>query len=204
MENTIEIKSIDYRYALGKKSDKEIMYFLGINPSNATLRGGEVEKISLDDNVKVINNGKLADDPTIKLVQMIAENNNKSWVMLNIYPERAYNIKYLPVNFDKSAHNKNLEYIKNIVVEKSEMVAIWGDNITERNYFLYCLKDIINILEGKQIIWKCIAETKINHNPVHPISFHYKRQLDELKKLSCPLKDFDINEYINKKFPQNG
>jgi len=197
METTIEIKSIDYRYALGLKSDKKTMYFLGINPSNATLKGGNVEELSFENSVKVINNGKLVDDPTIKLVSMIAEQNNCSWVMLNIYPERTYNIKYLPETYDKSAHDKNLENIKKIVVNNSQIVAIWGDNITKRNYLFNCLKDIVNILEGKHLIWKCIDVTKNNHNPVHPVSYHYKREINVLEKLSNQLKDFDIKKYLN-------
>ena len=207
---TIEIKSSEikpveksYRYVLGEYNGGETMYFIGINPSRATLKDGDLKNDLLENNIQTSINGKVEDDPTIELIRSIANENESSWVMLNIYPERASKVECLPNCHDISVHMQNIDRIKNVVMNNSLIVAMWGDSIEKRNYFINCLQDIVNELKDKNIKWKYIEKTD-KDNPIHPLYYKHKgkKGLEELKKHSSVLKDFSVEEYLNKKVTQ--
>jgi hypothetical protein len=137
-----------YRYALGTKGNNTL-YCFGINPSTATP-----EKY----------------DPTVTRVRNTA---NKfgfdSFVMLNLYPQRATD----PINLDKQLnlkeHRENLNIIADIVEDNSTVWAAWGDLIQYKRYLGWCLNQIRYILSIKNPRWVRMGELTKNGNPRHPL-----------------------------------
>jgi hypothetical protein len=163
----IYIKSNDnlYRYALGMKNRNPAIFF-GINPSTATS-----EKY---------------DKTIIKIDAIAKENNYDSWIMLNVYPQRATDPNNLDKIFNEVIHKENVRIIKNIIKNNYSIIAAWGNLIKKRHYFIECLKDIVNALNKKQIKWYSIGTLSKEGNPKHPLYL----------KTNEALRIFDIKCYI--------
>jgi hypothetical protein len=136
------------RYSLGIKGDNPLIC-IGLNPSTACP-----------------NNY----DNTIRRLIGIVENNEDydSWIMLNIYPQRATDPDNLDRELNKKIHNKNLEVIERYINDNSRILCSWGDLINERVYLRNCLIDIYNILNQKQNVrYFHIGELTREGNPRH-------------------------------------
>jgi len=156
------------RYVLGIKGKNSLIFF-GINPSTAEP-------------------GK--PDMTIKKIEKLAKKNNyDSWIMLNIYPQRATNPKDLDENINEDIHKENIKVIQSIINENSTIVAAWGDSITKRPYLFNCLVDIVNAISNKNLTWYSIGKLSMKKNPKHPLFLLFDTKLEL----------FDIGEYINRK-----
>ena len=93
--NTLDNKA---RFVLGKKGKKTFLC-IGTNPSTATP-------------------SKL--DNTLKTVKRFSKDlEYDSWIMLNIYPQRATNPNNLDQKINNNYHKENLKYIAKILKNKS-------------------------------------------------------------------------------------
>mgnify|MGYP006273110787 CR=1 FL=1 len=155
------------RYVLGIKGKNPLICF-GINPSTA-------EPGNLDN--------------TVKSVERLAINNgHDSWIMLNLYPQRATHPANIHERLHKKLHTANLEAIMRLIqqFEKVNLWAAWGTLIWHRPYFRQCLTDIYQITENYNHQWLSMGElTKAGH-PRHPLY---------LKATSKP-QPFDMPAYI--------
>jgi serine/threonine protein phosphatase 1 len=166
----------EYRYILGRSP----LLFLCVNPNVAKPK---------------------EPDPTISFI----ESNFDSWIMLNIYPQRAPTVSKLASEseFNKEKHNKNIKVIIEAIEKYCDsniirIVAAWGNSIDERNYLLSCLDEIvkkINTIKKKQIEWYRIGDFTKKGNPRHPQNY-LQRGETNIKDI---LIGFDINDYISKK-----
>lgn len=169
-EEIIYKKNIDNtaRFALGEIKDNPIICF-GVNPSTAT---------------------DLVFDRTINKIRSFAKIYGfDSWLMLNLYAQRATNPDDLHEQINEDLHTTHLEIIKNILLQYDNLtiIAAWGNLITKRKYLNQCLKDIVAILPNN-VEWKSIGEvSKVGH-PKHPLYLSY----------TTPLLDFDVNNYLEK------
>lgn len=164
----------DYRYVLGTKGNNTL-FCLGINPSTAKPN---------------------ALDPTLKRVKAIAENNDyDSFVMLNVYPQRATNPDNLAQKPNLTEHRINLRAIVTIISQylmshpKCQQIDLWvsfGNLLTKRSYLPRCLKAIYRNLSNININW--LATTiNMTNAPMHPL-FEAK---------SAKLISFDMASFIN-------
>jgi len=97
----------DIRYILGTKGNKPLLCF-GINPSTA-----KPEDL----------------DNTLKSVERLALSNGfDSWIMMNVYPQRATDPNDMHINFKGGIHSKNLEHIENILSNNN--TTIWAQEPT--------------------------------------------------------------------------
>ncbi len=154
-----------YRYTLGTKGENPLITF-GINPSTAEP-------------------GNL--DPTVKNTEKLSKHLEKdSWIMLNIYPQRAINPNEMDDFILESDHKINLTHIEEIFKNNqgTYAVAAWGNLIEKRPYLLHCLKDIYKLSTRYNISWKCIDQNKTGH-PKHPLYVSIPK---------VELKDFDIQD----------
>lgn len=160
----------EYRYILGTKG-KNPLICIGINPSTAE-----------PDNL----------DNTLKSVERIALNNNyDSFIMFNVYAQRATNPDDMEKQFNLKLHKENMkafEYVLELSVKPS-IWAAWGNIIEKRSYLFDCVKDMIEIGNKYNAKWYSCGKVSKKGHPHHPL--YLSKDL--------PLDKFDIEKYINSK-----
>lgn len=159
----------EYRYILGTRG-KNPLIAVGINPSTAT---------------------PFALDNTLKSVERIALSNGfDSFIMFNVYPQRATNPDDMHYDMHTDLHEANMEAFQNLLegIGGNPVVwAAWGTIINKRSYLKDCLQDMVTIAKEYEVIWKKAGKISKEGHPHHPLY---------LKKDS-ELEDFDIEKYAN-------
>ena len=156
------------RYVLGIEGQNPLICF-GINPSTAN-----------PDNL----------DRTLKTVERIAFSNGfDSWIMLNIYPQRATNPVNIHESLDTGIHKRNLEFINDILSERNQATiwAAWGTLIEERPFLINCLNDIYSLTLHHKCNWVTIGQKTKKGHPHHPLYL----------KSDARMEMFDIQEYLD-------
>jgi hypothetical protein len=155
------------RYTLSPGSDTYLFCF-GINPSTATPQ-------------------RL--DNTVKSVERIAKRHGfQTFMMLNVYPQRATDPNDLHDEVDEELHKKNLLYFEKYIKESKQrkILAAWGTLITKRPYLKSCLRDIYMLSKKYNCTWYSIGKHSKDGHPHHPLYLSNEEQL----------KEFDIDAYI--------
>ena len=162
----------EYRYILGVKG-KNPLICIGINPSTA----------SPDDL-----------DNTLKSVARIAEGNGyDSWMMFNVYAQRATRPDDMDSAVNERMHSENMEAFRYILSQVKEagyapaVWAAWGTIIEKRKYLPDCVMDMVRIGNEYGAHWVCAGSCSKKGHPHHPL---YLRK-DE----KC--KPFGIEGYLN-------
>ena len=163
----------EYRYILGTKGDNPLIC-IGINPSTAE-----------PDNL----------DNTLKSVERIAHfNGYDSFIMFNVYPQRATNPDDMDPEFNGVMHNENMLAFRHILSlykngHTPAIWAAWGTIIEKRPYLKDCVRDMIEIGQSFGAEWYTAGvRSKQKGHPHHPLY---------LKKDSITEKFSDIIEYLN-------
>ncbi len=160
----------EYRYILGTKGENPLIC-IGINPSTAE-----------PDNL----------DNTLKSVERIAAANGyDSFIMFNVYPQRATD----PDHMDHEANGKlcaeNLkafEYILSLygTGHRPAVWASWGTIIEKRDYLPKLVEDMIKIGLKYNAVWYSVGPISKKGHPHHPLY---------LRKDAC-VEEFDIEGYV--------
>ena len=157
----------EYRYILGTRG-KNPLICIGINPS--TAQPGDL-------------------DNTLKSVQRIAHGNGfDSFIMFNVYAQRATDPDAMENECNWALHKENLEAFRYVlsIGEKPVVWAAWGTIIEKRPYLKECLKDMIAAGEEYGAHWVCAGKCSKKGHPHHPL---YLRK-DEL------IRPFPVTEYL--------
>ncbi|EJZ68922.1 DUF1643 domain-containing protein [Lachnoanaerobaculum sp. OBRC5-5] len=147
------------RFILGEVGENPIICF-GINPSTAN-------------DIKY--------DPTILKIRKIAsENNCDSWVMLNLYPQRATNPNDMHKKADNDLKIKNYKVIRSVfnTYPNALTLASWGNAIEKRKYLKDCLKEILAIDPDRK--WVCRGKLTVRGNPRHQLYVPDNTKLQDL------------------------
>ena len=147
------------RFILGESGANPIICF-GINPSTAN-------------DIKY--------DPTILKIRKIAsENNCDSWVMLNLYPQRATNPNDMHEKADNNLNKKNYKVIRSVfnIYPNALTLASWGNAIEKRKYLKDCLKEILAIAPDRK--WVCRGKLTVKGNPRHQLYVPDNTKLQDL------------------------
>lgn len=158
----------EYRYILGTRG-KNPLICIGINPSTA-------EPDHLDN--------------TLKSVERIALGNGfDSFIMFNVYAQRATNPDTMEKNCNPLLHRENLEAFRYIlsISDHPAIWAAWGAIIEKRKYLPECVKDMVSVGEAFGANWYCAGPCSKKGHPHHPL---YLRK-DEI------LRPFDIENYLD-------
>ena len=120
----------EYRYILGTRGSNPLIC-IGINPSTA-------EPGNLDNTLKSVS-------------RISAANGFDSWIMFNVYAQRATNPDDMDISLNRFLHEQNMEAFRYILShvgkEFSPTVwAAWGTVIEKRPYLPMCLQDMIRII----------------------------------------------------------
>ncbi len=158
----------EYRYILGTRGRNPLIC-IGINPSTARPD---------------------ALDNTLKSVERIALHNGfDSFIMFNVYAQRATSPDDMEKNCNPLLHRENLEAFRYVlsISESPAIWAAWGAIIEKRKYLPDCVRDMLHAGEEFGAKWYCAGAITKKGHPHHPL---YLRK-DEL------LKPFDIAAYLN-------
>ena len=158
----------EYRYILGTRG-KNPLICIGINPSTAK-----------PDDL----------DNTLKSVERIALGNGfDSFIMFNVYAQRATNPDAMEKTCNALLHKENLEAFRYVlsISEKPAVWAAWGAIIEKRKYLPDCVRDMVRVGQELGASWYCAGAITKKGHPHHPL---YLRKDEQLK-------NFDIVSYLN-------
>ena len=157
----------EYRYILGTRG-KAPLICIGINPSTAK-----------PDDL----------DNTLKSVERIALGNGyDSFLMFNVYAQRATDPDAMERNCNGLLHKENLEAFRYVlsISPRPAVWAAWGPLIEKRDYLPECLRDMLRIGQQYGAQWYCAGAVSKKGHPHHPL---YLRKDEKLKP-------FDVQAYL--------
>ena len=158
----------EYRYILGTRGRNPLIC-IGINPSTA-------EPDHLDN--------------TLKSVQRIAQGNGfDSFIMFNVYAQRATNPDTMEKTCNAALHRENLEAFRYVlsISEKPTVWAAWGAIIEKRDYLPACVRDMLAVGREYGAQWVCAGAISKKGHPHHPL---YLRKDEKIRP-------FDTENYLN-------
>ena len=160
----------EYRYILGTRG-RDPLICIGVNPSTA-------EPGNLDN--------------TLKSVARIAAGNGfDSWIMFNVYAQRATRPDDMDRVRSEALHRENMrafEYVLSQVGEglRPAIWAAWGAVIEKRAYLPDCVRDMAEIGQQYGARWLCAGQRSVKGHPHHPL---YLRKDEKVWP-------FDVEEYL--------
>ena len=157
----------EYRYILGTRG-KNPLICIGINPSTAE-----------PDNL----------DNTLKSVERIAHGNGfDSFIMFNVYAQRATSPDDMEKVCNQTLHKENLEAFRYVlsISENPTVWAAWGAIIEKRKYLPDCVRDMLEAGEDYGARWVCAGAITKKGHPHHPL---YLRKDEKIRP-------FDVAGYL--------
>ncbi len=157
----------EYRYILGTRG-KNPLICIGINPSTA-------EPGNLDN--------------TLKSVERIALGNGfDSFIMFNVYAQRATNPDAMEKTCNPALHRENLEAFRYVlsISNRPAVWAAWGAIIEKRGYLADCLRDMLAAGQEFGAQWYCAGAITKKGHPHHPL---YLRKDEKIRP-------FDVEGYL--------
>ena len=157
----------EYRYILGTRGENPLIC-IGINPSTA-------EPGNLDN--------------TLKSVERIAQGNGfDSFIMFNVYAQRATSPDDMEKQCNPLLHKENLEAFRYIlsISRQPTVWAAWGAIIEKRKYLPDCVRDLLAAGEEFGAKWVCAGAITKKGHPHHPL---YLRKDEKVRP-------FDVAAYL--------
>ena len=158
----------EYRYILGTRGSNPLIC-IGINPS--TAKPNDL-------------------DNTLKSVERIALGNGfDSFIMFNVYAQRATDPDAMEKTCNYLLHKENLEAFRYVlsISDKPAIWAAWGAIIEKRKYLPACVRDMLEVGNEYGAQWYCAGAITKKGHPHHPL---YLRKDEKIKP-------FDVEGYLN-------
>ena len=160
----------EYRYILGTLG-RDPLICIGVNPSTA-------EPGNLDNTLKSVS-------------RIAAGNGYDSWIMFNVYAQRATNPDDMDRELNAALHRENMrafEYILSRVDRKKKPAvwAAWGTIIKKRPYLKDCVLDMARIGRNYNAQWLCAGKLSLKGHPHHPL---YLKKDEKVRA-------FDVDAYL--------
>ena len=157
----------EYRYILATRG-KGPLICVGINPSTAA-----------PDDL----------DNTLKSVERVALHNGfDSFVMFNVYPQRATDPNDMDRTPDRALCDENLRWLAAVLAQTDPtMWAAWGTLIEKRPYLPGLMREMVALTREKGTPWVTFGKRSKAGHPHHPLY---------LRKDSVP-EPFDVEHYLD-------
>ncbi len=160
----------EYRYILGTKG-KNPLICIGINPSTA-------KPDDLDNTLKSVERTALF-------------NGYDSFIMFNVYAQRATDPKAMDCCFNELLHKENMQAFRYVLSSYSEgntpaVWAAWGTIIEKRPYLVDCVKEMVKIGNEYGAQWFSVGKRSVKGHPHHPLYL----------KNNSPTELFDVVSYL--------
>lgn len=160
----------EYRYILGTRGVNPLIC-IGINPSTA-------KPDDLDNTLKSVERTALF-------------NGYDSFIMFNVYAQRATNPKDMDIEFNQCLHNENMKAFRYVLESYGDgntpaVWAAWGTIIEKRPYLADCVKEMVDIGNEYGAKWYTVGKRSVKGHPHHPLYLKNGLTPDE----------FDVSEYI--------
>lgn len=160
----------EYRYILGTRGERPLIC-VGVNPSTAAPD---------------------ALDNTLKSVQRVAAHNGfDSFLMLNVYAQRATNPDDMERVCNPALHRENLAAFDYALgLDKGGCPAVWaawGTVLERRAYLPGCVRDMIALGKGRNARWYSAGKRTRKGHPHHPL---YLRR-------DSALEPFPVEAYLD-------
>ncbi len=150
----------EYRYLLGTRGKRPLIC-VGVNPSTAAPD---------------------ALDNTLKSVERIALFNGfDSFLMFNVYAQRATRPKDMERRCNEALHRENLaafDYALSLAGEEPAVWAAWGNIIEERDYLADCAADLVAVGAERGARWYTAGQRSKRGHPHHPLYLRKDTPLD--------------------------
>lgn len=140
----------EYRYVLGTCGNNPLIV-IGVNPSTAAPD---------------------ALDPTLQSAERIAHSNDyDSFLMLNVYPQRATDPNDMEKNRNSFLEKENVEAFKYLLSlsPSKDVWCAWGNVVSMRGYLRDCVNDLVAAGDEAGANWLCAGEPLKSGNPHHPL-----------------------------------
>ena len=161
----------EYRYVLGTRGKRPVIC-AGINPSTA-----EPDHL----------------DPTLQSVSRIAASNGRdSWLMFNVYAQRATRPDDMDIQRNDTLHHENMLAFRALLETASRyggpplIWAAWGAIIEKRIWLKSCVREMYENALAFQAEWVCAGKCSKKGHPHHPLYLKRNEQFHS----------FDIGGYV--------
>ena len=161
----------EYRYILGTRGQKPLIC-IGVNPSTAAPE-------DLDN--------------TLKSVSRIAAGNGfDSWVMFNVYAQRATRPDDMDRQRNEQLHRENMRAFAWLLAgaaangQQPAVWAAWGAVIEKRDYLPACVRDMVALGQQYGARWLCAGACSKKGHPHHPLDLRKDEKV----------RDFDVEGYL--------
>ncbi len=160
----------EYRYILGTRGENPLIC-IGINPSTAK-----------PDDL----------DNTLKSVERTARfNGYDSFIMFNVYAQRATKPEDMDDSFNERLHRENMEAFRYVLSSYAEgntpaVWAAWGTIIEKRPYLVDCVREMVSIGNEYGAKWFTVGKRSVKGHPHHPL---YLRN-------NSPTEEFEVLPYL--------
>lgn len=161
----------EYRYILATRGENPLIC-IGINPSTA-------EPDNLDNTLKSVS-------------RIAAANGYDSFVMFNVYAQRATDPDDMDIRLNTALHSENMKAFEYIMASVSKngvkpaVWAAWGTIIEKRAYLPGCVREMTEIGNRYGAYWVCAGNCSKKGHPHHPLY---------LKK-DEKTRPFDVTAYL--------
>ena len=111
-----------------------------------------------------------------------------SWIMFNVYPQRATDPNDMDRVPDRALCDENLRWLKAVLAEtEPTMWAAWGTLIEKRDYLPGLMQEMVALTRERDIPWVTFGKRSKKGHPHHPLY---------LRKDSTP-EPFDVENYLD-------
>ena len=117
-----------------------------------------------------------------------AANGFDSWIMFNVYPQRATDPNDMDKTPDRALCDENLLWLRAVLAEtEPTMWAAWGTLIEKRDYLPGLMREMVALTRERDIPWVTFGKRSKKGHPHHPLY---------LRKDSTP-EPFDVENYLD-------